>query len=125
MFTSKVWTDVSRLLQESNLAAEQPHRTPHNVIQAITSEGLAQGPYVEVESNQRPSASKAPTTTTQQTMPLTYDLALIYDLELIYDLVLWSISTMPINTETINIVLQSMQSQLYDLALTCDFYAHL
>ena len=28
------------------LAAMQPRRAPHNVIQATTSEGLAQGPYV-------------------------------------------------------------------------------
>ena len=36
--------DGSRLLQESNLAARQPRRAPHHVIQAITSEGLALGP---------------------------------------------------------------------------------
>ena len=36
----------SRLLQESNLAARQPRRAPHHVIQATTNEGLAQGPYV-------------------------------------------------------------------------------
>ena len=46
MFTSKVWTDDSRLLQESNLAARQSHRSPLHVIQATTSEGHAQGPYV-------------------------------------------------------------------------------
>jgi len=34
--------DDSRLLQESNLAA----RWPHHIIQAPTSEGLAQGPCV-------------------------------------------------------------------------------
>src|SRR6218665_1640779 len=49
------------LLQESNLTARQPHRAPQHVIglQAITSEGLAQGRPIcggEVESNQRPSA---------------------------------------------------------------------
>ena len=38
--------DDSRLLQESNLTARQPLRTPHHIIQATTSEGLAQGPYV-------------------------------------------------------------------------------
>jgi len=38
--------DDSRLLQESNLAAREPRRSPHHVIQATTSEGLAQGPYV-------------------------------------------------------------------------------
>jgi len=45
MFTSKAWTDDSRLLQESNLAARQPQGAA-SVIQAITGEGLAQGPYV-------------------------------------------------------------------------------
>ena len=43
MLTSKVWTDDSRLLQELNLTARQPRRAPHYVIQATTSEGLAQG----------------------------------------------------------------------------------
>jgi len=46
MFTGKVWTDGSRLLQESNLAVRQPRRAPHHVMQSISSEGLAQGPYV-------------------------------------------------------------------------------
>jgi len=36
MFTSKVGTDNSRLLQESNLTAMQAHRAPHHVIQATT-----------------------------------------------------------------------------------------
>ena len=36
----------SRLLQESNLIARQQHRAPHHAIQATTSEGLAQSPYV-------------------------------------------------------------------------------
>ena len=30
----------------SNLTARQPRRTPHHAMQATTSEGLAQGPYV-------------------------------------------------------------------------------
>jgi len=34
----------SKLFQESNLAARQPHGAPHQVIRATTSEGLAQGP---------------------------------------------------------------------------------
>jgi len=34
MFASKVWTDDSKPLQESNLAARQPRRAPHLVIQA-------------------------------------------------------------------------------------------
>src|SRR6218665_551915 len=38
--------DDSRLLQESYLAARQPRKGPHQVIQATMSEGLAQGPYV-------------------------------------------------------------------------------
>ena len=47
MFTSKVWTDdtCSRLLQESNFAARHSWAL-HHIIQAITSEGLAQGPCV-------------------------------------------------------------------------------
>ena len=36
----------TRLLQESYLTARQKCRAPHHVIQATTSEGLAQGPYV-------------------------------------------------------------------------------
>jgi len=43
MFASKVWTNDSKLLQKSNLTARQPHVVPHHVIQATTSEGLAQG----------------------------------------------------------------------------------
>ena len=46
MFTGKVGTDCSTLLQESNLATRQPRRPPYHGIQATTSEGLAQGPYV-------------------------------------------------------------------------------
>ena len=46
MLTSKVWTDESKLLQESNLAARQPHGAPHHIIQATINEKLAQGPYV-------------------------------------------------------------------------------
>jgi len=33
-------------VQESNLATRQPRRAPQHVIQATTSEELAQGPYV-------------------------------------------------------------------------------
>jgi len=29
-----------------NLTAKQPRKAPHNVTQATTSKGLAQGPYV-------------------------------------------------------------------------------
>jgi len=46
MFTSKVRTDDSRLLQELNLTARQPRKTLLHIIRATTSEGLAQGPYV-------------------------------------------------------------------------------
>ena len=46
MFTSKVRTVDRKLLQEPNLNVRQPGRAPHHVIQATTSEGLAQGPYV-------------------------------------------------------------------------------
>ena len=38
--------DGSMLLQESNLAASQPGRVPHHIMQATASEGLAQGAYV-------------------------------------------------------------------------------
>ena len=43
-----------RLLQESNLTAKQSHRAPHHVIQATTSEGLAQGPYVAAKGGFEP-----------------------------------------------------------------------
>ena len=36
----------SRLLQEPNLIASQPHRTSHHVKQATASEGLAESPYM-------------------------------------------------------------------------------
>ena len=55
MFTSEVWTDDSKLLQESNLASRPSHRAPHHVIQAITSEGLAQGPYVAARGGIEPA----------------------------------------------------------------------
>ena len=54
MFTGKVWTDDSRLLEESNLAARQPQGAT-SVIQAITSEGLAQGPYVAARGGVEPA----------------------------------------------------------------------
>ena len=54
MFTSKVWTDDSRLLQESNLAARQPQGATSGT-QAITSEGLAQGPYVAARGGVEPA----------------------------------------------------------------------
>src|SRR6218665_931905 len=54
MFTSKVCTDDSRLLQESNLTAWQPCRTPRHVMQATTSGGLAQGPYVAARVGFKP-----------------------------------------------------------------------
>ena len=54
MFTSKVWTDDSRLLQESNLAARQPQGTI-SVIQAIAGEGLAQGPYMAARGGVEPT----------------------------------------------------------------------
>src|SRR6218665_3567634 len=46
MITGKDCTYDSRLLQESNLVARQPLRAPHYVIQAATSKGRVQGPYV-------------------------------------------------------------------------------
>jgi len=54
MLTSKVWTDRSRLLQESNLAARQPQGATL-VIQAITGGGLAQGPYVAARGRVEPT----------------------------------------------------------------------
>ena len=54
MFTSKVRTNDSRLLQESNLAARQP-QGGISVIQAITGEGLAQGPYVADRGGVKPT----------------------------------------------------------------------
>ena len=56
MFTSKARTDDSRLLhlQESNLTARQPLRATHHVIQATTSEELAQGPYVAARDGVEP-----------------------------------------------------------------------
>ena len=53
MFKSKAWTDDSRLLRESNLAARQPQGAT-SVIQAITGEGLAQGPYVAARGGVEP-----------------------------------------------------------------------
>ena len=44
--TGKVWTAGCRLLHESKLAARQPRRAAHHVIEITTSEGLAQGSYV-------------------------------------------------------------------------------
>ena len=55
MFTSKVWTDNNKLLQELNLTARQPRRVPHHVLQATTSEGLAQGPYVAAKMGFEPA----------------------------------------------------------------------
>jgi len=54
MFTSKVWTDDGRLLQESILAARQPLGAT-SVMQAITGEGLAQGPYVAATGGVEPT----------------------------------------------------------------------
>ena len=54
MFSNKVWTDDSRLLQESNLAAWQPQGA-NSVLQAITGEGLAQGPYVAARGGVEPT----------------------------------------------------------------------
>ena len=71
MFTGKVGTDDSR--QESNLAAKQPHRTPHHVIQVTTSEGLAQGPYVvTIELD---SAPKGPNTATEPPRPININIS--------------------------------------------------
>jgi len=55
MFTSKVRTDDSKLLQELNLTARQPRREPHHAIQATVSGGLAQGPYVAARMGFEPA----------------------------------------------------------------------
>jgi len=57
MFSSKVWMDDIKLLglQESNLTAWQPRRSPHHVIQANTSEGLAQGLHVAAKVEFEPA----------------------------------------------------------------------
>ena len=55
MFTSKVRTDDSKLLQELNLTARQPRREPHHAIQATVSGGLAQGPYVAARMGFKPA----------------------------------------------------------------------
>src|SRR6218665_1047763 len=65
MFTSKVRTDGSRLLQESNLAARQPRRAPHHVIQ-VKNLPKVHTWRLEWDSNQQPYALKAPNTTTPQ-----------------------------------------------------------
>ena len=46
--------DESRLLQELDLAARQPQGAT-SVIQAITGEGLAQGPYVAARGGVEPT----------------------------------------------------------------------
>ena len=55
MLTGNVWTDDSRLLQKSNLAARQLHSAPHHIIQATTSERLAQGSYVAARVEVEPA----------------------------------------------------------------------
>jgi len=61
MFTSKVLS-ISRLLQELNSASRQPKGTT-SVIQAITSEGLAQGPYVATRVGVEPATFRIEGTT--------------------------------------------------------------
>src|SRR6218665_3184388 len=46
---------TSKLVQESNLTARQLRRAPHHVIQATTSKGLAQGPYVQARVGFEPA----------------------------------------------------------------------
>ena len=47
--------DDSVQLQESNLAARWLLKATHHVIQTITSEGLAQGPYVAARGGIEPA----------------------------------------------------------------------
>ena len=62
MFTSKIWTDDSRLLQELNLITRQPRSAPHHIIQATTSEGLAQGPYMAARVGFEPATNRTKVT---------------------------------------------------------------
>ena len=57
MFTSEVHVcaDYSRLLQASNSTTRQSRRAPHQVVQAATSEGLAQGSYVVARVGFKPA----------------------------------------------------------------------
>jgi len=66
MFTSKVYTDDSMLLPESNLAARQPSRASHPSYRQLRVNYLPKVPtWRLVGLNQRPSAPKAPNTTNQ------------------------------------------------------------
>ena len=58
MFTSKVWTDDSRLLQQSNLAARQPRRAHITSYRQLRVTDLPKVPTwrLEWDSNQRPFA---------------------------------------------------------------------
>ena len=47
--------DDSKLLLKLNLTVGQSRRVPHHVIQATTSEGLAQGPYVAARVGFKPA----------------------------------------------------------------------
>jgi len=67
--------DGSRLLQELNLAARQPRRTPDHVIQATSSEGLPQGPYVVARVGFKP---KAPNASTQPPRPIHLLVSIMY-----------------------------------------------
>ncbi len=44
-----------KLLQESHFTESQPHRAPHHFIQATTSEGLAQDPYMAASGGIEPT----------------------------------------------------------------------
>ena len=56
------------MIQESNLAARQPQGTT-SIIQAITGEGLAQGPYVVARTNDLPHRKHRPGTWTKGKIP--------------------------------------------------------
>jgi len=64
MFTRRVWTDDSKLLQESNLTARKPRRAPHHVIGIgqLWVKELSKVPAwrLEWDSNLRPCRRKAP-----------------------------------------------------------------
>ena len=64
MFTSKIWTNNSKLLQESNLSARKPSRAPHHVIQGllwVKDLPKVHTWWLEWDSNGRPSTPNTPT----------------------------------------------------------------
>ena len=73
---------TEKLLQESNLGERQPRRAPHQVIQAITGEGLAQGPYIVASGFEPPTFLTGGITTPpiSQHAPIEYDFVFYFRL---------------------------------------------